>query len=162
MSSRPVIFLAAAAVLAAATPTVAASIRKSPPWLSIESPVNPYDPATRGEALLVHARFREGNTQLADIGGTVEGLVNGVRRTIPLRFDSLPLLNVFGVRRQWPAGGTWLLRVTLKQTTAIVSLDDNGNVTATRVPTRMVDGIPLPREVAKREIDSTLAVAAKR
>src|SRR3954463_14851807 len=122
MSSRRALLVTGAALLAAATPSFATSLatsfvdaaRKSPPWLSIESPVNPYDPATRGAALLVHAQFREGNTQLADLTGSAEGLVRGVRRTIPLRFDSTARLNVFGVRRQWPADGAWVLRIALR------------------------------------------------
>ena len=48
----PAIVLTLAAVTAAvATPTV----RKQPPWVSVESPANPYDPTTRGAAFLVHA-----------------------------------------------------------------------------------------------------------
>jgi hypothetical protein len=164
MSARrilPVLF-AVAATTATSTPSVAHSVFKSPPWLSIESPVNPYDPTTRGAALLVHAQFVEGNTQLADLSGTAEGLVDGKRRSIPLRFDSLPRLNTFGVRRQWPTDGTWMLRIALRTTTALVMLDAAGNATLTRVPTARSSGMPLPRAVAAREIDSALAEAAKR
>jgi hypothetical protein len=146
---------------AAARPAPAAF--KSPPWISIEAPVNPYDAATRNALLLVHAQFREGNTQLADLTGTAEGLVNGGRRTIPLQFDSTSHLNVFGLRRQWPSDGTWLLRIDLRTTTAVVLLDKSGNFASARVPTAHAsDGMALPRAVPRREIDSMLTDAARR
>jgi hypothetical protein len=158
-SLRSLVFLAAAAALGAARP---ASHFKSPAWLSVESPVNPYDPATRGAALLVHTRLIDRDARLGDLSGSAEGLVNGARRSIALRFDSIARPNTFGVRRQWPAEGTWLLRITLRETTALVSLDAAGNVAGTHVPTRETRDIPLPRAVGAHEIDSALAVAPKR
>src|SRR5215216_5001842 len=92
-----------AATGAFATPAMA----KWPPWLSIESPVNPFDQSSRGALLLVHATFREGQAQLADLSGSAEGLVNGTRRTIPLRFDTTGRPGIFALRRQWPTEGTW-------------------------------------------------------
>ncbi len=59
-----------------------------PPWLSIESPVNPYDPSTRNAIFLVHAMTREGTPQLADLSATAEGLVNGARETITVKLDA--------------------------------------------------------------------------
>jgi len=155
----PVILLAIATTTAAfATPLTA----KWPPWLSIESPVNPFDPAARGAAFLVHAVFREGQTQLSDLSGTAEGIVDGSRRSITLRFDTTGRPGVFAVRRQWPTDGTWLLRIALQHTTAIVTLDHSRNVASVRVPTELAGGNQIPRAVGPREIDSTLAEAAKR
>jgi hypothetical protein len=88
--------------------------------------------------------------------------VNGARRSITLRFDTTGRPNVFALRRQWPTEGTWLLRIALKQTTAIVTLDQNGGVASVRVPTQLAGGNQIPRIVGAREIDSTLAEAAKR
>jgi hypothetical protein len=155
----PAVVLAIATTTAAFTTTVTA---KWPPWLSIESPVNPFDPTARGAAFLVHAVFREGQAQLSDISGTAEGLVDGSRRSIALRFDTTGRPGVFAVRRQWPSDGTWLLRIALQHTTAIVTLDRSGNVASVRVPTELTAGNQLPRPVAAKEIDSTLAQAAKR
>ena len=45
------------------------SVVSWPAWLSIESPVNPYDPATRGAAFLIHAAVREGAPTLANLTG---------------------------------------------------------------------------------------------
>src|SRR5438105_10626252 len=107
----PVVLMAIATATAAFT---APSAAKWPPWLSIESPVNPFDPTARGAAFLVHAVFREGQAQLSDISGTAEGLVDGSRRSIALRFDATGRPGVFAVRRQWPSDGKWLLRIALQ------------------------------------------------
>jgi opacity protein-like surface antigen len=161
--TRRVFLPAALLALATATSVVAAALPvKWPPWLSIESPVNPFDPSTRGAVLLAHATFREGQSQLSDLSGTAEGIVNGARRSITLRFDTTGRPSVFALRRQWPTEGTWLLRIALKQTTAIVTLDQNGGVASVRVPTQLAGGNQIPRIVGAREIDSTLAEAAKR
>ena len=157
--------LVSAALLALATATAAFSTpttAKWPPWLSIESPVNPFDPTARGAVMLVHAVFREGQTQVSDLNGAAEGIVNGSRRSIALRFDTTGHPNVFAVRRQWPSDGTWLLRISLRQTTAIVTLDRAGNMASVRVPTELASGSQIPRVVAAKEIDSTLAETARR
>lgn len=156
------LLVAGAAVLAATRPSIAGSVIKSPAWLSIESPVNPYDPTTRGAVLLVHTQLVQGNAQMHELTGSAEGLVNGARRSLPLRFDSLARTNVFGVRKQWPSEGTWLLRISLRETTALVLLDAAGNATSARVPTENTRDIPLPRAVTAREIDSALTAAVKR
>lgn len=152
--------------LSLAATAAAAPVRAVwPPWLSIESPVNPYDPATRGAALLVRTFVREGGTSVKDLTGSAEGLVGVTRRSVALTFDATPYPGVYAVRRQWPTEGAWMLRITLKEhTTALVTLDRGEGVASVRVATRAqsTGGIPLPRDVAMREIDSTLtAMAAK-
>lgn len=156
---RVLTLLIAATAIGAARP---AAHFKSPAWLSVESPVNPYDPATRGAALLLHTRLIDRDARPSDLSGSAEGLVNGARRSIVLRFDSLARPNTFAVRRQWPAEGRWLLRISLRETTALVSLDAAGNVAGTQVPARQTRDIPLPRAVSAREIDSALAAGTKR
>ena len=162
--SRPIAALASCAglLLLGAATLAAAAVAKWPPWLSIESPVNPFDPATRGAVLLVHAAMREGPPAASALTGTAEGVVDGARRTIRLRIDATPTPGTFAVRRQWPAEGTWLLRVSLRNTTAIVSLDGEGNVAAVRVPTEHASGVDIPRAVSAQEVDSILSAAARR
>jgi hypothetical protein len=135
---------------------------KSPPWISIESPVNPYDRDSRGAAMLVHASFREGDVQLTDLTGSAEGLVGGARRSVSLRFEATSRPNVFALRKQWPTEGAWLVRINLKTTTALVTLDQAGNVASVNLPTVFSSGVPLPRAVSAREVDSTLASVARR
>lgn len=133
-----------------------------PPWLSIESPINPFDRANHGALLLVHASTREGVPAIADVTGTAEGMVNGARRSVKLQFDTTPQPGVFALRRQWPSNGAWVLSISLHATTAIVVLGREGTVVSSWVPTVMQNGNPIPRAVAQREIDSTLAEAARR
>ena len=161
---RPVFVSAVAFTITAAIAVLAApALAMWPPWLSIESPVNPSDPSVRGAAMLIHTALREGPAQLADLTGTAEGIVSGARRTIALRFDLTAHPNTFALRRQWPTEGTWVLRVSLRTTTAIVTLDRSGEVASVRIPTQLqANGSPIPRAVTEREVDSALAEAAKR
>lgn len=162
MRHQPLVAVLAIALVSATAGFTSSAPLKWPPWVSVESPVNPFDPTARGALMLVHVTFREGRSTIADLQGTAEGVVNGVRRTVPLRFDDTGRPNTYALRRQWPSDGTWLVRLVVRQTTAIVTLDQAGNVLATRVPTERHGDDMLPRLVASREIDSTLAVAARR
>jgi len=164
--SRRIVLSTFALTVAAATgawvsPSLASpSMVKWPPWISIESPVNPYDPSARGAAMLVRAAFREGQAQLSDLSGSAEGIVAGTRRSIALRFDTTGRPNVFALRKQWPTEGTWLLRIALKSTTAIVTFDHAGNVASVRVPTEFTaTRDEVPRAVGSKEIDSILAAS---
>jgi hypothetical protein len=160
---RRILLPVVALTLAVATVAVAAPmLAKWPPWISIESPVNPFDASARGAAFLIHAAVRDGTPAIGDVSGTAEGLVNGVRRSMPLRIDTTSRPGVFAVRKQWPAEGTWVLRIRLLTTTALVSIDRAGNVGGVAVPTVAQSGQQIPRPVAAREIDALLADAAKR
>ncbi len=128
-----------------------------PAWLSIESPVNAFDEASRGALLLVHAAVREGQTQASDIGGSAEGLVDGARKSVKLHLEPTSHPNVFAIRPQWPTEGTWLLRITLLSTTAIVTLNANGSVASVKVPTYAQGKWQLPSPVTDRDIDAALA-----
>lgn len=152
----------AAVVVMAAAAFTTAPLLKWPPWLSIEAPVNPFDPAARGALMLVHVSFREGDARISDLSGAAEGMVGGVRRSVPLHFTETGRANTFALRRQWPAEGTWLLRLSVRETTALVKFDRDGAVSSVRVPVRRSGTFDLPRAVSAREIDSTLAVAASR
>ncbi len=155
------VFVGALLSVGAAAPS-STRVIKWPPWLSIESPVNPWDPASRDVAFYVHAMLREGVPSVSDVTGTAYGLVSGARRTIPLQFAATGRPGVFSVRRSWPAEGSWVLRVSLLTTTALLTLDREGNVASARIPTERTPGGVVPREVAQREVDSTLAEISKR
>jgi hypothetical protein len=160
---RRALLPAFAIVLMAAPPSVAATaVVKWPPWLSIESPVNPFDQSARGAAFLIHAAIREGAVELSDVTATAEGLVNGVRKSVPIRIEAASRAGTFAVRKQWPAEGTWLVRVAFHSTTAIVRLGRDGSVAGVSVPTTAAsDGMQLPRAVLPSEIDSILSAASK-
>lgn len=131
-----------------------------PPWISIEYPVNPYDAATRGAYLVVHA-FHHGTPDGLPVSGTAEGIVNGARRSVPLTFAATSRAGVYTLGRQWPNEGTWTLLVSVAQgpddkVTAVVDLTAAGEVGAVRVPTRQQGGYTLPAAVAMATIDASL------
>ena len=159
MLRRASVACLAATVLVASAATPAA---KSPAWLSIESPVSPYNPTERGALFLVHATLPGSIPEMSSLSGSAEGLVNGARKSIPLRFDTTNRPGTFAVRKQWDVDGAWLVCVSLLTTTAIVTFDKNGSVSSARVPALPGAGTVLPRPVAAREIDSVLAELAKR
>jgi hypothetical protein len=145
------------------TTALTPNIPKWPPWLSIESPVNPYDSSARGALLLVHATFREGPSQVSDLNGTAEGVVNGTRRSVQLRFENTSRADVYALRPQWPSEGRWVLRINLRSTTALVAIDPAGRVASVQVPTQvMTNGDRVPRAVTAREVDSLLTATARR
>src|SRR5690242_9388108 len=48
------------------------------------------------------------------VTATAEGIVNGVRKTVPLRLVSLSTPGSFAIERQWPDGGKWVVAITAK------------------------------------------------
>jgi hypothetical protein len=131
-----------------------------PPWISIEYPVNPYDPTTKEAFLVVHA-FHHGTPTAFPVTGTAEGIVNGARRTIALSFAPTSRTGAYALAKQWPNEGTWTLVVSVAQgpedrVSAIVDLARGGEVAAIRVPTRQRDGHTLPAAVAMAEVESSL------
>jgi hypothetical protein len=140
---------------------LAATLLFWPPWLSIESPTNPFDPSTRDAVFLVHAMTRDGTPKITDLTATAEGLVNGTRQTISLNLSATGQPGVFAVRKQWPASGAWLIKITLVNTTALVSIDASGRVASVNIPQQVQsNGQRVPRAVSAHDIDSTLTALA--
>ena len=145
----------------------AETIRLGPPWISIEYPANPHDPASRG-ALLVVNTFHHGTPTHFAINGTAEGVVNGERRSQKLEFRRTARAGAYALHRQWPSEGTWVLVISTHGTpgdgaTALVSLASDGAVAGVEVPSRQQDGWTVPRAVTRGEVDALLArrVAAR-
>jgi hypothetical protein len=146
-------------LLTAAAP---ASVRKGPPWISIELPANPWDQTTKGAFLLVHA-FHHGLPLQQPISGTAEGIVNGKRRSIALTTEKTSRPGVFALRNQWGTAGRWVLVLTVDQgehpgmdvAQAIVEISEQGSVTAVRVPLKD-DQNGFPRKATAAEIEAAL------
>ena len=158
---RPAV--AAALALALAGLTASAVAVAGPPWISVELPANPFDRASRGAFLLVHA-FHHGTPVGFPVTGRAEGIVNGERRTVPLRLTSTSRQGVYAVHNQWGAQGTWTLVLTVTQgpgdgATALVELSPDGRV-AVRVPTQRHREGDFPRAVSDEEIVSALRARA--
>lgn len=136
-----------------------------PPWISIEYPANPHDRTTRGAYLLVHA-FHHGTPTGFPVTGMAEGMVDGKRRTVELRFESTSRAGVFSLRKQWPAEGTWLLAITVNQgregATALVEIAPSGEVASVRVPADTRGGWQIPRAVSSRDREAALEAMVAR
>ncbi|HEX6052005.1 MAG TPA: hypothetical protein VFZ21_22200 [Gemmatimonadaceae bacterium] len=158
-----------AATLAALTSLGAVALGASsafgPPWISIETPPNPYDRASRGAFLVVNT-FHHGNPNAAGVTGAAEGLVDGARRTVPLSFEATSRPGSYALRKQWPTGGVWMLVINTggrtEGATALVELGGRGEVTSVRVPTRQQGEWTIPAQVTARDIDEALGARAAR
>jgi hypothetical protein len=158
-SIRRALALAAIAAVGFAAPALA-----GPPWISIELPANPYDAASRGAFLLVHA-FHHGTPVAFPVTGTAEGIVNGERRSVKLEFAKTSRDGVFALRQMWPTEGTWTLVITVSQgpgdgATAVIELGADGAVVSIKVPTTRQGDWTVPARVAMADIDAGLRARA--
>jgi hypothetical protein len=152
-----------------AVPALAITMALSgPPWISIETPPNPYDSGSRGAYLLVHA-FHHGTPVGLPVSGTAEGIVDGGRRTVALEFGNTSRPGVYALRKQWPDKGTWTLVIGLTQgegefntARAIVEIGSGGEVASVVVPTMMRNGYRVPAPVNMADIESALRTRAGR
>ena len=148
------------APLAIAAATRAPAPISGPPWISIEYPANPLDPSTRGAYLLVHA-FHHGTPVQVPVRGTAEGIVNGERRSVALRFETTTRPGVFALRKQWSDAGVWSLVIAVVQgedatAEALVEIAADGGISAVRVPTRREREWTIPRKITAQEVERSL------
>ena len=135
------------------------------PWISIETPVNPYDASTRGALMLVHT-FRHGNPMDMGMAGRAEGLVDGQRRSVALDLRKASNAGTYAVRKQWESKGVWTVVITAtptdhgpgEQIQALVEVSGDGDVGKVSVP-RTAQGAL--RTVAAAEIDRDLRERAR-
>jgi len=153
------------AVAASSFALVAAAPVFGPPWISIETPPNPFDATSRGAFLVVHT-YHHGDVVASGVTGTAEGIVSGARRSVPLVFDTTSRRGTYALRKQWPTDGTWMLVINTggraQGVTALVDISAQGEVAGVRVPTRRSDGWDLPQQVSARDIDEALEARAAR
>ncbi len=97
------------ALLAVTSPLFA-----GPPWLSIELPPNPFDAASRGAFLLVHAFHHAGDGH-DPVSGRAVGVVEGQRREVKLTFQRTSRPGVYSLRNQWGDRGEWTLVISNQQ-----------------------------------------------
>ena len=160
------IVLGTCAMIAATGPASARTTVAGPPWISIETPVNPYDASTRGAFLLVHA-FHHGDPVAVPVTGTAEGVVNGERRTMALAFTPTSRAGAYALRKQWSDAGVWTLVITVHQhendvAQALVEIGPDGEVSRVQVPTRVGErDFTFPRQVSAQEIDAALRQRAR-
>ena len=163
-------FAKSALLALALTVCIAGAATAGPPWISIETPVNPFDATTRGAYLLVHS-FHHGTEVGYPISGTAEGIVNGERKRVVLQFTQTSRQGVYALKKNWDDRGTWTLVIAVEQgkddvAQAIVDIGSNGEVARVNVPTKVGErGLSFPRQLSGREIEEALrarvAVAAR-
>ncbi len=157
MSRRIIPSLAAFALLPiAAVPALAGG----PPSFSFEAPG-----AASDAVLVVHAYSCHAPTGAA-VTARAEGLVDGRRRSIPLKLTRTGQPGIYEVRRQWPARGSWVLTFSVNRggmATALVKLGPAGEPVfeaAGGGAARELSGRCLRTvygKVAAREIEAALA-----
>src|SRR4030095_2459468 len=101
-------FAVVSALIASSFALAAAAPVFGPPWISIETPPNPFDATSRGAFLVVHT-YHHGDVVASGVTGTAEGVVSGARRTIQLAFDTTSRRGTYALRKQWPNDGIWML-----------------------------------------------------
>ena len=146
----------------------AAFARFGPPWISIEYPANPYDSASRGAFLLVHA-FHHGQNVAFPVSGSAEGIVKGARKTVWLELRGATRPGVFALHKRWPDEGVWPLVLAVRQgegsdavAQAMVELGQNGQVAHVAVPTRREGQWLVPTGVAMKDVEAGLRTRAAR
>ncbi len=133
-----------------------------PPWISIEYPVNPLDPAAKGGFVTVRT-YHHADLIGYDITGTAEGLVNAQRQSTKLDIRPLKLAGTYVVNWKKPASGKWVLLISTKRdgqhmATAVVQVSAEGQVASVIVPSRTTENgrWTVPRAVAASEVDAML------
>ena len=149
--------LALATILA--VPTIPTVAHAGPPWISIELPANPYDRATKGAFLVVHA-FHHGTPMGFPVSGKAEGMVNGQRKTVELKFDRGERDGTYVLKNSWGNEGEWTLVISVTQgendaATALVQVS-NTKVIAVDVPTEQRGDWTVPRKVTLADVEATL------
>jgi hypothetical protein len=128
---------------------------KGGPWISIETPANPYDTSARGASFVVHTFHHATPTDLV-VEATAEGLVDGQRRTVPLTLKRASQTGAFPVRNVWGSKGTWSVLVKATQPApkvsiqAVVDLGADGAVAGVSMPNRMLTAADIDGRLRER------------
>lgn len=140
--------LAIAALLSIA---VAPPVFAGPPWISVEL-------LPMGSSFLVVHTFHHDTPNSMALRGTAEGLVNGHRVSLPLRFVATPDgSSNYGVEKVWTDESVWVLNIATAENThlgaGVTVLIDRGGTASVRFP-RKFDG--QSRAASSGEVNATL------
>ncbi len=132
-----------------------------PPWISIELPANPLDPATRGALFVVHSYHHDRSIRAA-VTCTAEGLVDGQRRSVGLTVAAASRVGTHAVRGRVPSEGTWMVVCASggddASATVLADVNGSGEVIRVRVPHRLAENgrVTIPVPVTPGQIDAML------
>jgi len=99
------------AVTAATRSTVSHTLKFGGPWISIETPINPYVATESGALFLVHTYVHQNPVDLP-VSGRAEGIIDGKRRTVPFTLSRSGQTGTYVVRPEWGEKGIWTVLVT--------------------------------------------------
>ena len=141
--------LAALFSLALASPALA----KGPPWISIET--RPW-----GAGFLTVRTWHHGTPMALPLTGTAEGLIDGRRSSVPLRFEHTDRddANAFALSNSWGTAGVWVLNIGTDQgehgaAGVVVGIDRTGTSAFVRFPRGAYNN---SRVATRGEIDAML------
>lgn len=148
-------------ILLLAVPAVA-----GPPWITIEYPVNPHDPETRG-ALLVVRTYHHDAPLASAVTAKALGSVEGRRAHQALEITETSRPGVYAVHGELPGTGDWVVSVTRhdadggNRATALVAMNGAREILAVHVPSRTVENgrWVVPRDPTEAEVDALLRTA---
>ena len=77
------------------------------------------NPAVNAEALSRHAALVARTTschspEKTSMTATAEGVIDGQRRSIPLKLIPLSAPGTFAITREWPSAGTWAIKIVAR------------------------------------------------
>lgn len=134
-------------------------------YLSLEKPGTADVQQSRGIVLLVRP-YGCHQPEEALISARAEGIVKGRRETIELKLHPASTKGVYGIKRQWPAEGVWLVAVRGTylgaNTTALLELGPDGAVTIEKAGAKHPHVKHLLRDLTASEIDTRLNILAKK
>ena len=152
----------AVSALSASADARGAPALAGPPWISIESPPNPFNSETKG-ALLVVRVYHHGEAAFYPLTGTAEGMVNGKRQTLKLDFTATSTPGMYSLQFKKPSEGSWILVISAGvdrdahgSVTAMVTLGADGTVAGVQVPTKQEGQWLMPAAVSEADIDARL------
>lgn len=133
---------------------LAPAAHAGPPWIRANLQGHP----TAG-GFIVLSTFHHGTQQPMPLHGTAEGLVDGRRSSVALRFDAVPdTSGVYTVPRTWGDGGVWVLNISTNEQHGgagiVVGVDRGGRPAWQQTP-RTHEG--LSRPATAREVSALLA-----
>jgi hypothetical protein len=155
------------ALLSASAASAHPSWFKGGPWISIETPANPYDSSARGASFVVHTFHHATPTDLV-VEATAEGLVDGQRRTVPLTLKRASQTGAFPVRNVWGSKGTWSVLVKATQPApkvsiqAVVDVGSDGTVVGVSMPNRMMTAADIEGRLRERAGAAARVASGKR
>lgn len=90
--------------------TITAPLFAGTLWLEIGNPAA--NPEAQAKHAVIVARATSCHApEKTSLTASAEGLVNGLRKSIPLKVIPLPTAGTFAVTREWPEEGTWVIKM---------------------------------------------------